>query len=89
MLNKSKIFSKHLLYTHVSYFNRVSISMFSISMLAASYFYDLAGGCRSWAAYVDTFFHQFTQTGPVVPRDVSSARALWDGRPMDQGVGHL
>lgn len=23
----------------------------------ASYFYDLAGGCRSWAAYVDTFFH--------------------------------
>lgn len=44
MLNNSKIFSKHLLYTHVSYFNRVSISMFSISMLHTSMIWRVDAG---------------------------------------------
>lgn len=44
MLNNSKIFSKHLLYTHVSYFNRVSISMFSISMFHTSMIWRVDAG---------------------------------------------
>lgn len=44
LLNNSKIFSKHLLYTHVSYSNRVSISMFSISMLHTSMIWRVDAG---------------------------------------------
>lgn len=57
------------------------------SLYFASYFYNFLGG--SWVGEVDTFFHKFTQTGPIVPLDVPSARALWNCRPMDQDVGHL
>lgn len=89
-------FSQHVLYIHASYFNCFSlypcfiIQYFfcrHILYIHASYFYDFPGG--SWVSCVDSFLHQFTQTSPVIPRDVSSAGALWHRRPMDQGVGLL